>query len=174
MSQAAARTASTISPPPSVRKIGLRIQRCTAAHARCADRLTISTIHAIACSKDAWRTGHRAGTLHHDISIIVTVHNTGRKISGWRMTDSHEYGVGVQRAFFSGHHITYGDAADTGRCYSRSFERQAGMAIGAPVFCVGEEVPVMEVTTVLVIRVMVGLALARSTMICEARKLSRR
>ena len=59
---------ATISPPPSVRKIGLRIQRCTAAHARCADRLTISTIHAIACSKDAWRTGHRAGTLHHDIS----------------------------------------------------------------------------------------------------------
>ena len=57
----------------SVRKIGLRIQRCTAAHARCADCLTISTIHAIACSKDAWRTGHRAGTLHHDISIIVTV-----------------------------------------------------------------------------------------------------
>ena len=49
-----------------------------------------------------------------------------------------------------------------------------GMAIGAPVFCVGEEVPVMEVTTVLVIRVMVGLSLARSTMICEARKLSRR
>lgn len=49
-----------------------------------------------------------------------------------------------------------------------------GMAIGAPVFCVGEEVPVMEVTTVLVSRVMVGLALARSTMICEARKLSRR
>ena len=90
---------ATISPPPSVRKIGLRIQRCTAAHARCADRLTISTIHAIACSKDAWRTGHRAGTLHHDIPIIVTVHNTGRKISGWRMTDSHEYGVGVQRAF---------------------------------------------------------------------------
>ena len=41
------------------------------------------------------------------------------------MTDSHEYGVGVQRAFFSGHHVTYGDAADTGRCYSRSFERQA-------------------------------------------------
>ena len=109
----------------SVRKIGLCIQRCTAAHARCADRLTISTIHAIACSKDAWRTGHRAGTLHHDIPIIVTVHNTSRKISGWRMADSHEYGVGVQRVFFSGHHVTYGNAADTGRCHSRSFDCQA-------------------------------------------------
>ena len=96
------------------------------------------------------------------------------KISGWRMADSHEYGVGVQRAFFSGHHVTYGNAADTGRCHSRSFDCQARNGNRCTGVLCGEEVPVMEVTTVLVSRVMVGLALARSTMICEARKLSRR
>ena len=151
---------ATISPPPSVRKIGLRIQRCTAAHARCADRLTISTIHAIACSKTYPSSSRSTTPAAKSVAGVWPIATNTALVSSVLSSP-----VTTLRTAML---LTLAGAT-AGR-----LSVKPGMAIGAPVFCVGEEVPVMEVTTVLVIRVMVGLALARSTMICEARKLSRR